>query len=112
MLQGIIAIVLVVLLGSFLNTLLYTAAPVYLFFLASNLAVIVLRRKDPGAVRPYRVWGYPLTPIVFCATCVFLAYSAVVYKPCVAACALGILLVGLPLYWISALGQARHSSRR
>jgi len=110
-LQGLIAIVLVIMLGSFLNTLLYTAAPVYLFYLASNMAVIVLRRKEPGIARPYRVWGYPITPIVFCATCAFLAYSAVVHKPWVAISALGMLSVGLPLYWISARGGARQSPK-
>jgi amino acid transporter len=94
------------LLGSFLNTLLYTAAPVYLFFLASNLAVIVLRQKDPQVERPYRVWGYPMTPIMFSATGAFLACSAIVYKPWVAVSALGILLAGVPLYWISRRGWA------
>lgn len=99
--QGAIAIALVLVLGSFLNTLLYTAAPVYLFYLASSLAILVLRRKDPTLERPYRVWGYPATPIVFAACCAFLAVSAVAYKPWVALSALGILLLGLPLYALS-----------
>jgi basic amino acid/polyamine antiporter, APA family len=101
LLQGLIATGLILLLGSFLNTLLYTAAPVYLFYLASSIAIIVLRRKDPHTERPYRVWAYPFTPLVFSVTCAFLAYSAVVYRPKVAAYALAILLAGLPLYWIS-----------
>jgi amino acid transporter len=100
-LQGFIAVGLIVVLGSFINTLLYTAAPVYLFYLASSIGIIVLRRKDPQAERPYRVWGYPFTPLVFSAACAFLAYSAVVYKPWVALSALGILLLGLPLYLLS-----------
>lgn len=99
--QGCLAMLLIGVLGSFLNTVLYTAAPVYLFYLASNVAVMVLRRKEPEVERPYRVWGYPATPLVFCAACAFLAYSAIVYKPWVALSALGILLVGGPLYWIS-----------
>ncbi len=105
--QGGIAMLLIGLLGSFLNTVLYTAAPVYLFYLASNAAVMVLRRKEPAVERPYRVWGYPATPLVFSAACAFLAYSAIAYKPWVALSALGILLVGVPLYWIS-----RGSDRR
>ncbi len=105
--QGGIAMLLIGLLGSFLNTVLYTAAPVYLFYLASNVAVMVLRHKEPKVERPYRVWGYPATPLVFCVACAFLAYSAIVYKPGVALAALGILLVGVPLYWIS-----RGSDRR
>ncbi len=110
LLQGLITIALIALLGSFLSTMLYTAAPVYLFYLASNVAVIVLRRKEPQVERPYRVWGYPVTPLVFCATCVFLAYSAVVYKPWVALSALGILVLGLPLYAVSSRVGTRPSS--
>lgn len=36
-----------------------------LFYLASVLAVFVLRIKRPDAERPYRTWGYPLVPLVF-----------------------------------------------
>jgi amino acid transporter len=98
-LQGVVALALVGVLGSFVNTLLYTAAPVYLFYLATTLAVIVLRRKDPATPRPYRMWGYPLTPLVFGTTCLFLAYSAVRYRPWIALSALGLLLAGVPLFW-------------
>lgn len=101
LLQAAISITLIVSLGSFLNAILYTAAPVYLFFLATSLAVIVLRRKEPRVERPYRVWGYPFTTMVFCLTCAFLAYSAIVYKPWIALAALGVLLAGLPLYGVS-----------
>ncbi len=101
LLQAAIALALIVSLGSFLNAILYTAAPVYLFYLATSLAVIVLRRTDPGTERPYRAWGYPLTPLVFSAVCAFLAYSAVVYKPWVALAAVAILLLGFPLFALS-----------
>ncbi|OHB59270.1 MAG: hypothetical protein A2167_05545, partial [Planctomycetes bacterium RBG_13_46_10] len=77
--QGIIAVGLIVILGSFVDTLLYTAAPVYTFYLATSIAVIVLRHKEPHVERPYRVTGYPLTTIIFCAVCAFLIYSAVSY---------------------------------
>jgi APA family basic amino acid/polyamine antiporter len=36
-----------------------------LFYLAAVLAVFVLRYKRPEAHRPYRTWGYPLTPLLF-----------------------------------------------
>lgn len=101
LMQAAIAIVLIVLLGSFFDAILYTAAPVYLFYLATSLAVIVLRRKDPRTERPYRTWGYPFTTVVFCLTCAFLAHSAVEFKPWVALAALGIMLGGVPLYFVS-----------
>lgn len=99
--QGALATVLVLALGSFTNTLLYTAAPVYLFYLATSIAVGVLRRRDPTRARPVRAWGYPVTTAVFCAVCAWLVYRAVVYKPAVAAAALGLLALGIPLYAIS-----------
>lgn len=97
-LQGVIACVLVVALGSFVRAVLYTAAVVYSFYLATSLAVIVLRRREPHVERPFRVTGYPLTPVVFAAVCAFLIYSAVTYKPWVALGSLGLLLLGLPLH--------------
>jgi len=98
----VIAVVLIVLLGSFVDAVLYTAAMVYSFYLATSLAVIVLRFREPDVERPYRVTGYPVTTVVFCGVCAFLIYSAVVYKPYIAATAFGILLAGLPVYWITS----------
>ena len=69
--QGAIAVALIVIFGSFVDTILYTATAVYSFYLATSLSVIVLRYKEPKAERPYRVTGYPVTTLAFCAVCVF-----------------------------------------
>ncbi len=37
----------------------------WIFYAAAALSVIVLRRRLPGAERPYRVWGYPAVPVIF-----------------------------------------------
>lgn len=107
--QGAIAVMLIIALGGFVNAILYTAATVYTFYLGSTVAVLVLRRKDPGVERPYRVWGYPVTPLLFAAVCLFLIHSAVVYKPWIALVAVGLLLLGLPLWWLSnRLNRSAH----
>lgn len=103
--QGLIAVAMIVTLASFEDTVLYTAAPVYGFFLATNLAVIILRFKEPGAERPYRVTGYPFTTVIFCAVCAYLIYRAVDYRPVIAVAAIVILSLGLPLYWLSSRGE-------
>jgi len=36
-----------------------------LFYGATVAAVFVLRRKQPTLERPYRTWGYPLTPLFY-----------------------------------------------
>lgn len=77
--QGIIALIFIVVFGSFIDTLLYAAVAVYLFYLATNLAVIVLRFKEPKTERPFKVTGFPVTTLVFCAACAMLVHSSVVY---------------------------------
>jgi len=110
--QGLIALVLIVILGDFLDAILYTAPAVYSFYLATSLAVIVLRRREPAVARPYRVTGYPFTTLLFCAVCVFLIYSAVDYSlenRIVMVYILSVVIpIGLPLYWISRRISARE----
>ena len=101
LLQGAIAVALIIILGTFINSILYTAAAVYTFYLATNLAVIVLRFKEPGVERPYKVTGYPVTTIIFCAVCAFLIYGAITYKPWIAVSSCVLLLLGLPIYWLT-----------
>jgi amino acid transporter len=108
--QGAIAIALILIFGSFVNTILYTAPAVYSFYLASSLAVVVLRAKEPATPRPYRVTGYPLTTLIFASVCGFLIYSSVTYKPLIAAAALTIGLLGLPIYWLSTRRAAAQAT--
>jgi basic amino acid/polyamine antiporter, APA family len=102
--QGIIAIALIVTFGSFVDTVLYTAVAVYMFYLGTGLSVIVLRLKEPHIERPYRVTGYPITPFIFGAVCVFLIYSTITYAIATRRISLlvlfGILLTGLFIYWL------------
>jgi amino acid transporter len=96
--QGAISLALIVVLGSFLSAVLYTAAAVYLFYTATGIAVAVLRRREPNLHRPFRVTLYPLPLIVFVGFCLFLAWSAITYKPWMAAGSALILLIGLGVY--------------
>ncbi len=99
--QGLIAVVIIVALRNFMEAVIYTAAPVYTFYLATSAALFVLRRKDPDSPRPYRVTLFPFTTLIFCVTCGYLIYSAVTYKPMIAAASCGILLLGAFVYFIS-----------
>lgn len=105
LIQGALAVTLIIVLGSFVQAILYTAAVVYSFYLASTLGILVLRRRDKSAARPFRVPGYPFTPLLFGAVCAFLIYSAVTYKPMVAGAACVLLLLGLPLYRLGRGGS-------
>ncbi len=113
--QGCLSLAIVLLIRSFIGTILYTAPAVWLFFLATGLSVFVLRRKESYVPRPYRVVGYPLTAIIFCACCAFMLYSAVSYafaeKPTGLLVSLSALLLGGIVYlFTSAFGPGRRSS--
>jgi amino acid transporter len=82
--QGAIALALV-LLGGFMRegfeTMVEFTAPVFwLFFLLTGVSLLVLRRREPEVARPFTVPLYPITPLVFCATCAYLLYASLAYS--------------------------------
>ena len=116
--QSTIALVLVLALGSFESTVIYIAASVYTFYLATSVAVFVLRKKEPHVHRPYKVTGYPFPTIIFCAVCAFLIYKAITYKPPTDFILFEyvpseyipfiILLAGIPVYWLTSRKSQQH----
>ena len=59
-----------------------------------------LRRTRPDLPRPYRVPGYPVLPAVFIAGVVYLVGSALATDPLWTTMTFGILLAGLPVYYL------------
>jgi APA family basic amino acid/polyamine antiporter len=49
------------------------------FLFLVGVSLFVLRRKYPDTERPFKVPLYPLTPVVFCLACGYLAYSSITY---------------------------------
>jgi len=99
--QGTLSLGIVLLAGSFTDTILYSAPVVWLFFLATGLSLFRLRKKDAATPRPYKVVGYPLIPIIFSATCTFMLFSSLSYalmqKPVGLAVLFAMLLAGCGL---------------
>ena len=70
----------------------------WVFFGMNGAALIILRRRQPDAERPYRVWGYPYVPALFLLVAVYLLINTVIATPVRALSSIGLILVGLPLY--------------
>jgi len=88
--------------GGGFDTLVAGTAPVFwLFFLATGVSLLVLRRREPDAPRPFRVPGYPLTPLVFCASCLFMLEASLRYAGALSLVGLVPLALGGPLYLLS-----------
>ena len=49
------------------------------FFFLVGVSLFVLRCKEPQQPRPYKVFGYPFVPILFCLSSAYVLYSSAVY---------------------------------
>jgi amino acid transporter len=72
----------------------YTMPVFWFFFMLVGVGLFVLRAKDPATPRPFKVPLYPVTPIIFVATCAYLLYSSLAYVRTGAWVGLGVLAVG------------------
>ena len=70
-------------------------------------AVMVLRRRSPELVRPYRTPGYPLVPLVFIAGTLAVVGSALWEHPGTTLAGIGLTLLGVPVYLIRR-SASRH----
>jgi APA family basic amino acid/polyamine antiporter len=62
--------------------------------------VIVMRRKAPEAVRPYRTLGYPIVPVIFLTLSVFLIFTMAYLAPSTSGIGYLLVLTGIPVYFI------------
>ena len=62
-------------------------------------AVLVLRKKRPELVRPYRTLGYPVVPILFLIGAGILLFSTALERPRESVMGLGLMALGLPFYY-------------
>ncbi|WP_246317434.1 APC family permease [Hyphomicrobium methylovorum] len=65
------------------------------------LGVIVLRWKEPNLNRPYRTWGYPVTPFIFLGVTGFMMYHLIAERPLQSFIGLAIMSAGLGVYAFS-----------
>ncbi|MBY0226076.1 MAG: amino acid permease [Hyphomicrobium sp.] len=79
----------------------YTAPVFWLFMLLTGTSLFVFRWREPDLRRPFRVPLYPLTPLLFCATALYLLHASIAYTGTGGLIGLAILLAGLPVYLLN-----------
>ncbi len=90
---------LLVLAGTFEQLVVYTGFAVVLFSGLAVAALFVLRRRHPGAERPFRTWGYPFAPLFFVAASLAMTVNAVWREPVASGAGLLVIGSGLPVYF-------------
>ncbi len=69
------------------------------------LGVIKMRITHPRLPRPYRAWGYPVTPLVFLSVTFFMMYYLVVNRPLQSLAGFAMMSAGLLIYYASRPGS-------
>jgi APA family basic amino acid/polyamine antiporter len=88
--------------GTLLN---YVVFITLLFYILTILGIFRLRRTRPDAERPYKAFGYPVVPIIYCLLAGTMAVGLIYAQWQTSVFGLGILLVGIPVYYLSRKKQ-------
>ncbi|HVF72756.1 MAG TPA: amino acid permease [Chthoniobacterales bacterium] len=78
----------------------YIVSADLVFYILLAVAVIVLRRKRPDADRPYRMWGYPIVPIVSVGLAALLVVDLAYLAPTTSGIGYVLVLTGIPVYFL------------
>lgn len=105
----------------------YTAPVFWFFFFMVGLSLIVLRIREPDVVRPFRTPLYPLLPLAFCISCLYMLQASIVYvfeasrrlgeeekgvsAGIGALVGILVLLMGIPVFWLARNSQRVASTR-
>jgi basic amino acid/polyamine antiporter, APA family len=98
--QGCLAILLV-LTGTYQELYSLVIFAIWLFLALTAIALIRLRSKESDLPRPFRVWGYPWTPVLFGIAACAIAIHLWLVRPVRSSIGLAVIMLGLPFfhYW-------------
>ena len=86
--------------GTFEQLLTYVIFSAWLFYGLGGLSIFVYRRRAPDMPRPFRVPGYPLTPVLFVAASAAIVLNTLFTQPGRALVGLAVVLAGVPAYLV------------
>ncbi len=80
---------------------------VVMFYALTILGIFILRKKRPEIERPYKAFGYPVLPAIYILMAIAFCILLIWYKPVYAGWGLGIVLIGIPIYYITVATQKK-----
>jgi basic amino acid/polyamine antiporter, APA family len=100
--QAALSILLLLAGGSFRQFFSLAIFAEWLFYMIAGSTVFIFRRRDPQAVRPYRVWGYPVVPSLFVLCSALLLYYTFTDNLRNSAVGCLVILAGIPVFYAFA----------
>ena len=86
--------------SSFEQVLMYTGIALIITNSATVAAVFVLRKREPELPRPYKVWGYPWTPILFLAVNAWILFYTFKEQTVESIIGVSLFLASILLYYL------------
>lgn len=77
----------------------YVVFAAWFFYMLGAFGVFILRKKYPDKYRPYKVWGYPITPIIFVVFSFLFLTNSLIYDYQNSMFGAILILLGLPVYF-------------
>lgn len=81
-----------------------------LIYTLSIASVFVLRARRPDLHRPYKTWGYPVTPAIYIGAALVLLSNMILSQPFESLAGLGIILAGVPVYAAARAAQRKAAT--
>ncbi|HQW92616.1 MAG TPA: amino acid permease [Ferruginibacter sp.] len=81
---------------------------VVLFYAITIIGIFKLRKTRPDVERPYKAFGYPVLPAIYILMALVFCIFLIIIKPLYAGIGLGIVLLGIPVYYLSIGGQKKE----
>lgn len=105
-----LGILYIVFLGDWGSIIAARTGSLWLFYITTTFSVFIFRRTRPDVPRPYRTFGYPVTPAIFVLIGVIFFVSITVSNPGQTLIGLTITGLGIPAYWFWTRSRRSEAS--
>jgi len=93
--------------GGYNALLTYVIFVVLIFYILTLIGIFILRRKSPNAPRPYKAFGYPVLPILYCILAAVITVCLFIYQPTQTWPGALIVVSGIPIYYLALRKRER-----
>ena len=96
--------------GTFTVLLTYVVFTGWIFYALGALSIFSYRRSRPNATRPFRVPGYPVTPILFVLASAAIVINTLLTQPGIALRGLIVVAIGVPAFYAWRVQRRRRAT--
>ncbi len=96
--------------GTYSQLLTYVVFVVLIFYVLTLIGIFRLRKTMPDHPRPYKAFGYPVLPVLYCIIALLICGALFVYQQDQTLPGAAIVLLGVPIYYIAVSGKNKKTA--